>query len=392
MGKETGSMITLIQGGHLYGPEDLGYKDLLVLNGKIERIAEGINLPGDFFREAEVVQAKGKLVLPGFIDHHVHTIGGGGSGGPLTRVKEVFFRDIVKSGITTLVGTLGMDVISRSLPTLLTKAKALSLSGLNSFIYTGSILFPPVTITGSVEKDIAFISEVVGVKTGLGETVFPRPDLRELENLISETKRGGSLSGKKTVVHIHLAASAQGWIQVVESMLAEREFPYHQVVLTHVNRTPQLLDRSLAYARKGGRIDVTTCVRPPERPDAVKPSAALKRYLGEGAPVGNITFSSDGNASRVLANGEVNYTRVGTLLEEFRDCVLKEKIPLPRALAVVTRNPAEGLGLAGQRGSLRDGFFADLALFTKSLELTDLMAGGRWLLRNGVVAAVDPLD
>lgn len=385
-------MITLIREGHLYGPEDMGYRDLLVLNGKIERIADGIKLPNEFSRGAEVVQGKGKLVFPGFIDQHIHTIGGGGSGGPLTRVKEIFFRDIVKSGITTLVGTLGTDTVSRSLPNLLMKAKALILCGLNTFIYTGSVLFPPKTIMGTVEEDITLIAEVVGVKTGLGETVFPRPDLRELENLMTETRRAGSLSGKNTVLHVHLAGSADKWIQEIESILKARELPYQLVVLTHVNRTSHLLERSFTYARNGGRIDLTTCIRPPERPDAVKPSIALKRYLEAGGPPENITFSSDSNASRILADGAVNYTRVDTLLEEFRDCVQKEGISLPQALAAVTRNAADRLGLNKERGLLREGCFADLALFTEDLELTDLMASGRWLLRDGVVARIDPLE
>jgi beta-aspartyl-dipeptidase (metallo-type) len=155
---------------------------------------------------------------------------------------------------------------------------------------------------------------------------------------------------------------------------------------------PRLLERSFAYAKKGGRIDLTTCIRPPERPDAVKPSTALQRYLEAGGPPENITFSSDSNASRILANGVVNYTRVDTLLGEFRDCVQKEGISLPQALTVVTRNAADRLGLAKERGILREGCFADLALFTENLELTDLMAGGRWLLRDGMVAQVDPLE
>jgi len=57
-------MITLIQGGHLYGPEDLGSKDVLVLNGKIEQIADKISLSDEVFRRAEIVQAGGKLVFP----------------------------------------------------------------------------------------------------------------------------------------------------------------------------------------------------------------------------------------------------------------------------------------------------------------------------------------
>ena len=385
-------MLTLIQGGHLYGPDDLGYKDLLVINGKIERIGVGMKIPGEIFPGTEVVNASGKLIFPGFIDQHVHIIGGGGAGGPLTRVKEIFLRDVVKSGITTLVGTLGGDRVSRSLSTLLIKAKALNLCSINAFIYTGSVIFPPITLTGSVEEDLTLISEIIGVKMGLGESTYSRPDLRELENLITETRRACSLSGKRAVNHIHLAASAYEWVGVIESILTGRDVPYRQVVLTHVNRSLQLLERSFEYAKKGGRVDVTTCIRPPERPISIKSSIALKRYLEAGCPPESITFSSDGNASRVLANGFVDYTRVDTLLEEFRDSVQKEGIPLPQALAVVTKNAADRLGMANERGSLREGCFADVAFFTEGLELTDLMAGGRWLLRDGLVAKVDPLE
>jgi len=143
----------------------------------------------------------------------------------LTRTKEVYFRDVVRSGITTLVGTLGTDAVTRSLETLLVKAKALSLSGLNSFIYTGSLLFPPNTLTGTVERDIVLISEVVGVKMGLGEPVFARPDVRDLENLITETRRGASMSGKSAVVHVHMAATSKEWIPIFESILESRDVP-----------------------------------------------------------------------------------------------------------------------------------------------------------------------
>jgi beta-aspartyl-dipeptidase (metallo-type) len=385
-------MITLIQGGHLYGPEDLGIQDLLVINGKIERLAPGIKIPHEIFPGMEVVNATHKLIVPGLIDQHVHIIGAGGSGGFLTRTKEVYFHDLVKAGITTVVGTLGTDTISRSMKTLLAKAKAMILSGINTYTYAGSVLFPPVTLTGSVETDIVLITEIIGVKLGLGETVFPRPDLRELENTIIEARRGASFTGKSGVVHIHLAISALEWIDSVESILKARDIPYSQVVFTHVNKSRQLMDRATAYARNGGFIDLTTNIRPPERPTAVKPSIGLKRYLEVGGSPKGITFSSDGNASRVLDKGVVDYTRVGALLEEFQDAVQNEGVPLPQALSVVTSNVADRIGIAKERGSLREGYFADLALFTDKLELTDLMSGGRWLLRDGTVVGCDPLD
>ena len=70
----------------------------------------------------------------------------------------------------------------------------------------------------------------------------------------------------------------------------------------------------------------------------------------------------------------------------------KEGIPLPQALAVVTRNAALRLGIVHERGRLLKGSFADLAFFTEGLELTDLMAGGSWLFRDGIVARRDPLE
>jgi beta-aspartyl-dipeptidase (metallo-type) len=384
-------MITLIKEGHLFAPEDIGNKDLLIINGKIERIDNEIAIPINLFKKVEMIPAEGKFIFPGFIDQHVHIIGGGDAG-PFGRVREIFGRDIIKAGVTTIVGTLGYDTISRSLSSLLYKIKVLKRCGFNAFMYTGSLIFPAITLTGSVERDIGLIEEVIGVKMGLGEPSFPRPDLRELENLIIETRRGGLHSRKPTIVHIHLPALGNEWIEVVEEIIERREIPYHQIVLTHVNKTPELLERASKYAKKGGRIDLTTCIRPPERPTTVKPSTALKQYLNGGGPLNNITFSSDGNSSRVLANGVIDYTRIGTPLEELRDCVEKEGISLPCALATMTSNAADRLGIANQHGRLREGFSADLALFSKDLELTDLMAGGKWLLRDGVVAKLDPFE
>lgn len=182
-------MVTLIQGGHLYGPEDLGVQDLLVINGKIERLGTRIKVPPELFPGMEVINATGRLIFPGLIDQHVHIIGGGGSGGFLTRTKEVSFRDLVKSGITTVAGTLGTDTLSRSMTTLLMKAKAMNLSGIHTLLYTGSVLFPPVTLTGSVEKDIVLISEIVGVRRAWAKRSSPGQTCGSWRT--SSPKRGG---------------------------------------------------------------------------------------------------------------------------------------------------------------------------------------------------------
>ena len=57
--------------------------------------------------EIEVIDAKGMLLVPGFIDSHVHILGGGGEGGFKTRLPEIMLSDITKGGVTTVVGCLG---------------------------------------------------------------------------------------------------------------------------------------------------------------------------------------------------------------------------------------------------------------------------------------------
>jgi len=130
-------MITLIRDGEVFAPEPLGRKDILVAGGAVAAVAE----PGSFRvegLEVEVVDAAGKRVLPGLIDPHVHILGGGGEGGPATRAPEIRIEDIVASGVTTVVGCLGTDGVTRHMTSLLAKARALEIEGVSTFIYSGS--------------------------------------------------------------------------------------------------------------------------------------------------------------------------------------------------------------------------------------------------------------
>ena len=105
-----------------------------------------------------------KILIPGIIDQHVHITGGGGEGGPSTRVPESNLSDFISSGVTTVLGILGTDGISRSLENLYAKAKALNEDGITCYIETGSYAYPSPTLTGSVERDIYLIDLCIGAK------------------------------------------------------------------------------------------------------------------------------------------------------------------------------------------------------------------------------------
>ena len=73
-------MITVIKNVNVYAPEKLGIKDIVIVSDKIEGIYDNVNVPNDFVN-ISIIDGKGKILFPGFLDSHVHIIGGGGEGG-----------------------------------------------------------------------------------------------------------------------------------------------------------------------------------------------------------------------------------------------------------------------------------------------------------------------
>ena len=182
----TAAGFTLLQGAHLYAPEDRGICDVLVANGKI--IAVASNIPSDIVPDCTVVDLSGQILCPGFIDQHVHLIGGGGEAGPTTRTPEVALSRLTEAGVTSVVGLLGTDSISRHPESLLAKTRALNEEGISAWMLTGAYHVPSRTITGSVEKDVAIIDRVIGVKCAISDHRSAAPDVYHLANMAAESR------------------------------------------------------------------------------------------------------------------------------------------------------------------------------------------------------------
>ena len=158
----------LLKNANVYTPAPLGKQDVLIEGEKVLRIAEEIRgyegLP-----DVEVYDLAGKTLVPAYIDLHVHITGGGGEQGPASRVPESSLSTFFKNGITTVVGLLGTDGITRSLENLVAKARALIEEGMTVYTLTSSYGYPPTTITGSVERDIVLIPPMIGVKVAVSD-------------------------------------------------------------------------------------------------------------------------------------------------------------------------------------------------------------------------------
>ena len=380
-------MLTLLKNGQVYAPEPLGKRDLLLGGGKILQIADRLDPPEGW--AVEVVDADGLLVLPGLIDSHVHILGGGGEGSYHTRTPEITLSQITSGGVTTLIGCIGTDGVTRSMASLVAKARGLTEEGVSCWVYTGSYQVPVRTLTGSILDDLVLIDKVIGTgEIAISDHRSSQPTREEFAKIVADTRLGGILSGKAGVVNIHMGDGARK-LDYLRYVVQETEIPARNMVPTHINRSGTLMRDGIDYALTcGGLIDLTTSSDPEYlEPDEVKASTGLRQALDAGVPASQITFSSDGQGSMPIFRDGV-YTGLGvgevsSLWRETRDAVLTEGIPLETALAPVTTSPADIYKLPG-KGRIEIGADADLCLVrADELTVDTVFAMGRMMVRAG---------
>lgn len=382
-------MLTLIKNAEIYSPHFLGKKDMLLVHNKIGYIRDSIELPELSFADIEVINAEGKLAVPGFIDSHVHIIGGGGEGSYKTRTPEIQLTDATLSGITTLVGVIGTDGTTRTMASLIAKARALEEEGITCYVQTGSYQVPVKTLTGKIEDDLILIDKIIGVgEIAIADHRSSQPTVEEMAKIASAARVGGMLSGKAGIVNVHVGDSYDH-LKLLEDIAENTDIPIRQFYPTHINRNPHLFEAGIRYAKNGGYVDFTTSSIPKFFEEGeVKCSKALKIMLDEGVPAGQITFTSDGQASLPDFNeqGELVGLQIGkvsTLFSEVRDAILQEGVSIEYALSVITKNPASILKLH-QKGKIEEGKDADLVILNKeTLAIETVYSLGRKMVEDG---------
>ena len=380
-------MIKIIKNAEIYSPEFLGKKDIVIVGDKIEGIYENIKVPEDFL-SVEVIDAEGKILVPGFIDAHVHLIGGGGEGGYKTRTPELPLSKIITAGITTVVGVLGTDGVCRNMRSLLAKVKALKEEGITAYCYTGSYDIPVKTMTDSIKGDLLLVEEVIGVgELALSDHRSSQATVEQFINTVAQTRVGGLLSGKAGVVNVHFGGGARK-LEYLFKMIEQSEIPPTQISPTHMSRTKELLEAGVEWAKVGGFVDLTTSSDPDHLEEGeLLASQGLKYLLNKGVSIDNITFTSDGNGSMPMFDEEgkligLGICSVSTLFDEVRKSVLIEKISLEDALKTITSNPAKVLKLK-DKGRIEVNKDADIVLLDKEdLKIDTVIALGKKMVEN----------
>lgn len=368
----------------------MGKKYVVISGPVIEGLYDSLDIP-EGFPGLEVIDGEGKLLFPGFIDSHVHIIGGGGEGGFKTRTPEIQLSELISAGITTVVGCLGTDAVTRNMKSLLAKAYGLEEEGISTYIFTGSYQLPAVSITGKPGEDIILIEKVIGIgEIALSDNRSSQPSYEDFLKVVAEARVAGLISGKAGVVNLHIGNGPEG-LRYLMKILDETEIPASQVIPTHINRTRDLLNMGAKYAELGGILDLTTSSDPNHLEDGeVRAAEALKILLDKGIDISNIQFTSDGQGSLPIFNerGEFKGLGIGSvksLYLEFKEAVINYEVKLEEALKVVTSNVADNLKLRS-KGRIQAEKDADLLLVDKeSLEIKDVFAKGKAMMANGKI-------
>jgi beta-aspartyl-dipeptidase (metallo-type) len=383
-------MLTLIQNGEVFAPFFIGKKDVLLVGDKIGHICDTIEIPNNFV-DVKVIDATDKYIVPGFIDAHVHIIGGGGEGGFKTRTPELNLTDATTAGITTIIGVLGTDGTTRTMEALLAKARALEEEGITCYIHTGSYQIPVKTLTSCIQDDIILIDKIIGVgEVAIADHRSSQPTFEELVKVAAAARNGGILSGKAGVVEIHVG-DGEDKLSLLEQIVDKTEIPIRQFHPTHINRNEELFQAGIRYAKRGGYVDFTTSTIPRFLEEGeVKCSKGLRIMLEHGVPIGCITFSSDGQAGLPAFNKDGEFTglqvgKVSSLYQAVKEAVIEEQIPLETALQVITSNPAQVLRLS-QKGMVQEGKDADIVLLDKhTLDIHTVIAKGNVMVENQMI-------
>ncbi|MEL7312996.1 MAG: beta-aspartyl-peptidase [Pseudomonadota bacterium] len=375
-------MIHLIKNAQIYAPEPLGLGHVLIAGGRIAYVGQDLPEIGSSLL-ASSIDAQGAALIPGLIDIHSHLTGGGGEAGFATQVPPVPLTNFTKAGVTSVVGLLGTDDITRSTDSLVARTRALREEGLSAWCWTGGYHWPATTLTGSVTRDIVSIDVIVGLgELAISDHRSSQMTDAELARAAGEAHVAGLMTGKAGVCHLHLGDGEAG-LEMVRRALKQTEIPARVFNPTHCNRKLTLFDEACEITKEGCYIDITA-FPVEEGEDGLEADDALIQYLERGHDPSRITISTDSGGCLAcfdengLPHG-LDYGRADDLALALSKSA--KAVGLDRALPAFTRNPAELMRFHA-KGRVAEGMDADIVLMDEDFGIASVMALGEWMIQD----------
>ncbi|MGG5819294.1 amidohydrolase family protein [Falsiroseomonas sp. HW251] len=408
-----------------------------IKNGRILAVGPTAAIEAAHPDAAQVIDARGKAILPGLIDGHAHaghglvkTMGSGDSDAWSEACRIIytlasppaFWRaeaqlaayERLRFGVTTGVSLLGGgDSIGRVDDPVFTDVHATATEeiGIRSILVLGPTRPPfprPYVGPDGVERPVTFEQQLetitAGVETWHGKgnvrVATLMPVYREAKHdpaKVKEIERQGRLvreAGQRRGAWFHQDGHRQGSIE-----MADRMFGLIGPDSWHSHCT-DLTDADIETLRRTG----ASVVHNPSAIAAVRGYCPAPRMMEAG-----ITVMIGSDATAPDRSGDMfrhMFQCIRYHQRHFRD----ERMMTPgKALEMVTVDAAKGLGLSHEIGSLEPGKLADvitvdltgphmvpanmpvsrIVYFANGHDVRDVIVGGRVLLRDGVAPHLD---
>jgi N-acetylglucosamine-6-phosphate deacetylase len=357
---------------------------LLIDGGRIRSIAPAGDIPAG----ARLIDAKGSVVVPGFIDLQVN--GGGGvmlnDEQSLESIMQICSTH-AKFGTTALLPTLITDTreITAAAIAAGRQAKAAKVPGFLGLHLEGPHLsvarkgtHHPDLIRPMEQADLDSLLALKGVFDAIMTTVAP-------ENVTEDQVR--QLAGAGLVVSLgHTNASYE---------TAERYIAAGAKTATHLfnamspleNRTPGLVGAAINLgALSCGLIadgfhvhpaSMSIAIHAKQEPGKIFLVTDAMSTIGTDLPGfmlnGRQIFRKDGRLT--LADG----TLAGADIDMLSSVLFVHKrlgLPFEEAVRMASINPAEAMGVANRKGLLKPGYDADFVVLTEDYRMRSTWIGG----------------
>lgn len=376
----------VIVGGRVVTPDrvlDDGW--LVIAGGKIVQVGSGT--PPDT-GSADVVDADGCLIVPGFIDTHCHGGGGGSfsSANPEELMRAV--RAHRRHGTTTMLGSLVSDPI----PVLRDQIAALrelvqegELAGIHlegPFISKARCgAHDPATL---IEPDTATVNALLGAGRGDIRMVTLAPELHGGIKAVRQLAESGVIAaiGHTDGVEDQIVPAIDAGASVATHLFNAMRPLHHrepgpigalldderitvELICDLVHVHPTVLRLAAHHAGKGRTVLITDAMSATDAADG--------SYI-----LGRLEVDVRDGVATLAGNGSLAGSTL-TMDAAFRNLARGAGIDLLDAVRATSGRPAELLGIADRTGSLRAGLSADLVLLDRNLRPVKVLRQGEWV-------------
>ncbi len=366
-------IIISIKEVELYDPVYNGKRNILIANGYVEEISQRN------FNFAKEYELGNVIAVPGFIDGHIHVIGGGGEGGFTSRIPEIQPSKLLNCGITSVIGLLGTDSITKSLISLFAKTKALQAENINAYMMTGSYQYPVRTITGSIEKDIVLLDPVIGVgELAISDHRSSAITVEEIKKVAQACHVASMIASKAGKIIVHVGNSKKMLMPLIEA-ISDDEIGIESFLPTHVNRNKDLLRNALEWIKMGGFVDITA---EDTSKEAISVFDSIDYLVSNGAELSHILVSSDSNGSIPTFDKNGNFVSMkisdcAMMFKAFKSCV-RNGMKIEDALKPFTSNVSRFFKL-DDVGAIEKSKRADMIFIDKeTFEINSVMVKGNF--------------